>query len=108
MQEEIKKVYFSIGEVAEMFEVNTSLLRYWEKEFDTIKPYKNKKGNRYFTLNDIETIRTIHYLTKTKGYTLQGAKDAMKNNLEKETRNAKIADTLAKVKNILLEIKEEL
>ena len=77
------------------------------KEFDTIKPYKNKRES-IFCISNIETIRTIHYLTKTKGYTLQGAKDAMKNNLEKETQNAKIADTLAKVKNILLEIKEEL
>lgn len=108
MQEEIKKVYFTIGEVAEMFQVNASLLRYWEKEFETIKPFKNKKGDRYFTLKDIETIRTIYYLTKTKGYTLQGAKEAMRSNLQKETGNAKIVDTLLKVKEMLLEIKKEL
>ncbi len=65
--EEIEKVYYSIGETAKMFDVNTSLLRYWEKEFDLIKPYKNKKGDRFFTKKDIETIRTIYYLTKVKG-----------------------------------------
>ncbi|MDR2980353.1 MAG: MerR family transcriptional regulator [Bacteroidales bacterium] len=106
--EEIEKVYFSIGETAKMFDVNASLLRYWEKEFEMIKPFKNKKGDRYYTKKDIETIRTIHYLTKIKGYTLQGAKDALKNNLVKESGNAQIVDTLLKIKKLLLEIKEDL
>ena len=106
--EEIEKVYFSIGETAKMFNVNTSLLRYWEKEFDLIKPYKNKKGDRFFTKKDIETIRTIYYLTKVKGYTLQGAKDALKSNFIKESSNAQVADTLLKVKKMLLDIKEEI
>jgi DNA-binding transcriptional MerR regulator len=106
--EEIEKVYFSIGETAKMFDVNTSLLRYWEKEFDLIKPYKNKKGDRFFTKKDIETIRTIYYLTKVKGYTLQGAKDALKGNFIKESSNAQVVDTLLKVKKMLLDIKEEL
>jgi len=106
--EEIEKVYFSIGETAKMFDVNTSLLRYWEKEFDLIKPYKNKKGDRFFTKKDIETIRTIYYLTKVKGYTLQGAKDALKGNFIKESSSAQVVDTLLKVKKMLLDIKEEL
>ncbi|MDL2308844.1 MerR family transcriptional regulator [Bacteroidales bacterium OttesenSCG-928-B11] len=106
--EEIEKVYFSIGETAKMFDVNASLLRYWEKEFDVIKPFKNKKGDRYYTKNDLETIRTIHYLTKIKGYTLQGAKEAMKRNPVQEKDNAYITDTLLKMKNLLLEIKEDL
>lgn len=106
--EEIEKIYYSMGETAEMFGVNQSLLRYWEKEFDLIKPYKNKKGDRYFTKKDIEIIRTIYYLTKTKGYTLQGAKDALKNNFIKEGTNAQVVDTLLKIKKLLLEIKEEL
>lgn len=106
--EEIEKVYFSIGETAKMFDVNASLLRYWEKEFEMIKPFKNKKGDRYYTKKDIETIRTIHYLTKIKGYTLQGAKDALKSNLVKESGNAQIVDTLLKIKKLLLEIKEDL
>lgn len=106
--EEIEKVYFSIGETAKMFDVNASLLRYWEKEFEMIKPFKNKKGDRYYTKKDIETIRTIHYLTKIKGYTLQGAKDALKNNLMAEKDNAYIVDTLLKMKKLLIEIKEDL
>lgn len=106
--EEIEKVYYSIGETAKIFDVNPSLLRFWEKEFDMIKPYKNKKGDRYFTKKDLEIIRTIHYLTKVKGYTLQGAKDALKNNLIKEAGNAQVVDTLTKIKTLLLEIKEEL
>jgi len=106
--EEIEKVYFSIGETAKMFDVNTSLLRYWEKEFDLIKPYKNKKGDRFFTKKDIETIRTIYYLTKVKGYTLQGAKDALKGSFIKESSNAQVVDTLLKVKKMLLDIKEEI
>ena len=65
--EETEKSYYSISETAQMFNVNPSLLRFWEKEFDVIKPYKNKKGDRYFTKKDIETIRTIYHLTKEKG-----------------------------------------
>ena len=106
--EEIEKFYFSIGEVAKMFDVNHSLLRFWEKEFSMIKPHKNKKGDRFYTKKDIEIIRTIYYLTKTKGYTLQGAKDALKNNFIKEAGTAQVVETLSKIKNILLEIKEEL
>jgi DNA-binding transcriptional MerR regulator len=108
MQEEVQKVYYTIGETAEMFQVNPSLLRYWEKEFDVIKPFKNKKGDRYFSLKDIETIRTIHYLTKVKGYTLQGAKDAMKHNPDAASGHAQIVETLTKIKEWLLKIKEEL
>ncbi len=106
--EEIEKVYYSIGETAKMFDVNTSLLRYWEKEFDLIKPYKNKKGDRFFTKKDIETIRTIYYLTKVKGHTLQGAKDALKAGFIKESSNAQIVTTLLKVKQMLLDIKGEI
>ncbi|HNV24256.1 MAG TPA: MerR family transcriptional regulator [Candidatus Omnitrophota bacterium] len=70
--------------------------------------YKNKKGDRFFTKKDIETIRTIYYLTKVKGYTLQGAKDALKGNFIKESSSAQVVDTLLKVKKMLLDIKEEL
>lgn len=97
-----------MGETAEMFNVAPSLLRYWEKEFDMIKPHKNKKGDRYFTKNDIEIIRTIFYLTKIKGYTLQGAKEALKGNYVKEASTAQVMDTLTKIKELLLEIKKEL
>lgn len=74
----IEKKYFSIGEVAEMLNVATSLIRFWESEFDIIKPKKNRKGNRQFTREDIENVKLIYHLVKEKGYTLQGAKDLIK------------------------------
>ena len=81
------KLYYSIGEVAKAFDVNTSLIRYWEKEFPIIKPKKNKKGNRYFTPSDIENLKIIYHLVKEKGYTLDGARVAL-------TTNTKIAETI--------------
>ena len=104
----IEKVYYSIGEVAELFEVNASLIRYWEKEFDILKPTKNKKGNRFFTKEDINNLRIIYYLVKEKGYTLQGAREKLKQNKEDVERNVEIIDSLQRVKNFLLEIREEL
>lgn len=107
--EESEKIYFSIGETAQMFNVNPSLLRFWEKEFDVIKPYKNKKGDRYFTKRDIETIRMIYHLTKEKGYTLQGAKEALKGDkIVEQLSKSDIINTLKNIKEFLLEIKEEL
>jgi len=103
-----EKMFYSIGEVAKMFNVNTSLIRFWEQEFDCLKPFKNKKGTRYFTKEDIETFRTLFYLIKERGYTLQGAKERLaadKKNLEKQTQ---IYDSLQKIKQFLLEIKSDL
>ena len=102
------KYYYSIGEVAKMFGVNTSMIRYWENEFDVLRPRKNKKGDRFYSKNDIAILRTIQYLTKVKGYTLQGAKTAIKNNFMKEAETAAIVDTLTKIKEKLLEIKKSL
>ncbi|WP_312420994.1 MerR family transcriptional regulator [Epilithonimonas sp.] len=82
------KLYYSIGEVAKAFDVNTSLIRYWEQEFPIIKPKKNKKGNRYFTPSDIENLKIIYHLVKEKGYTLDGARVAL-------TTNTKIAETIS-------------
>jgi len=80
-----QKLYYSIGEVADMFGVNTSLIRFWENEFDILKPSKTKKGNRLFTAQDIENIKVIFKLVKGEGYTLQGAKEKLKmQQLEKE------------------------
>lgn len=73
-----QKLYYSIGEVADMFSVNTSLIRFWENEFDILKPSKTKKGNRMFTAQDIENIKIIFKLVKGEGYTLQGAKEKLK------------------------------
>src|SRR5690554_7362052 len=72
------KRYYSIGEVAKAFDVNTSLIRFWEKEFDVLKPRKNAKGNRMFTPDDIKNLQLIYHLVKERGYTLDGAKDYLK------------------------------
>src|SRR5688572_24773617 len=77
-EKEIQKLYYSIGEVAAMFGVNTSLIRFWEKEFDIIKPNKNKKGNRLFSPEDVENFKKIFILVKGEGHTLQGAKEKLK------------------------------
>ena len=78
-EKEIEKIYFTIGEVADMFQVNSSHIRFWSKEFDVIKPATNRKGNRMFTQSDIENFRKIYHLVKEKGYTLKGAKHELKN-----------------------------
>lgn len=105
----LDKLYYSIGEVAEMLKVNASLIRFWEKEFGSlIKPRKNRNGKRMFTPADISSIKQIYYLTKEKGYTLAGARTtltAKKQIIEKETQ---IADTLSKIKTFLIDLKDEL
>lgn len=109
--EETDKLYYSIGEVAEMFDVNPSLIRFWEKEFDIIKPQKNKKGNRLFTKKDIANFRVIFHLVKDKGYTLQGAKEHLKGSkvaTEELNKNAEAVEKLKKLKAALLELKKEL
>lgn len=103
-----EKLYYSMGEACEIFDLPASTLRYWEKEFDVLKPKKNKKGDRFFSKNDIALIRTIHYLTKVKGYTLQGARDALKSNFIREADNATIISSLMEIKEMLLNIKKEL
>jgi len=104
----IEKVYYSIGEVAELFEVNQSLIRYWEKEFDLLKPQKNKKGNRLFTKQDINHLRIIYHLVKERGYTLTGAKEKLRHNREDVEKTVEIIDSLQKIKSYLLAVKEEL
>ena len=102
------KVYYSIGEVAEMFRVNASLIRYWETEFSILKPKKNKKGNRLFTSTDIQVLQQIYSLVKEKGYTLQGAKEVLKK--KKRTSNEDSNDLLTSLKQIrtsLLELRSE-
>lgn len=80
------KLYYSIGEVSKAFGVNASLIRFWEKEFDIISPKKNKKGNRFFTQQDIKNLKLIYHLVKERGYTLEGAKTALeeKQNIKEE------------------------
>jgi DNA-binding transcriptional MerR regulator len=105
---EFEKQYYSISETAEMFGVKTSLLRSWENEFELLKPYKNQKGTRFFTQNDIDIIRTILYLTKEKGYTLQGAKKEIRVNFGKAATQADLVHKLNGLKEFLLEIKNNL
>lgn len=106
--EGLNKLYYSIGEVADMFDVNASLIRYWEKEFDIIKPKKNKKGNRYFTTEDIENIKLIYHLVKEKGMTLKGAQQKIKDNKENTINTYDIIQRLQDIRETLLEIKNEL
>ena len=74
------KLYYSIGEVAKAFDVNTSLIRFWEKEFPILKPKKNKKGNRFFSQEDIKNLKLIYHLVKERGYTLEGARITLDEN----------------------------
>jgi DNA-binding transcriptional MerR regulator len=104
----IEKKYYTIGEVAEMFNVATSLIRFWETEFDTIKPKKNRKGNRQFTKEDIENVRIIYHLVKEKGYTLQGAKELIKGNPGTVKDKLEIINSLRNIKEFLLEVKKSL
>jgi len=107
-EKKVEKLYYSIGEVAEMFQVKPSLIRFWEKEFDIIKPKKNKKGNRFFTVQDIDNFRLIFHLVKEKGLTLQGARKKLKENKDDTTNNYEVIKTLTEIKSLLLEIKESL
>lgn len=107
-EKRVEKLYYSIGEVAEMFNVNTSLIRYWEKEFDIIKPKKNKKGNRFFTIEDIENFNIIYYLVKELGLTLKGAQKKLKENKEGTINNYEVVKSLKEIKSLLLEIREDI
>jgi len=104
----IEKVFYSISEVAEMFDVNTSKIRFWENEFDILKPHKNKKGNRMFTPEDIENLRIIYHLLKERGMTIKGAQMKLKENREDTLQNFEVVRRLQDVKQTLIEIKEEL
>lgn len=104
----VKKLYYTIGEVAGMFNVNTSLIRFWEKEFDIIKPKKNKKGNRLFTQKDIDNFHIIYHLVKENGMTLKGAKKKMKENKEDTEHNFEIVRSLESIKEMLIEVRESL
>src|SRR5688572_8822801 len=107
-EKEIEKLYFSIGEVAEIFNVAPSLIRFWESEFDLIKPKKNRKGNRQFTKEDIDSVRTIFHLVKEKGFTLQGAKEMLRNDSQAVKDKMEMIDSLKKVKSFLAELREKL
>jgi DNA-binding transcriptional MerR regulator len=105
---ETVKLYYSIGEVSKIFGVNTSLIRFWEKEFDIIKPKKNKKGNRLFTQDDMDNFFIIYHLVKERGFTLEGAKMKLKDNKSGTESNVQVVKSLTRIKDFLLELKKEL
>ena len=102
------KRYYTIGEVAKAFNVNTSLIRFWEKEFDVLKPKKNAKGNRKFTPEDINNLKFIYHLVKERGFTLEGAKTHLKEEKQKTLNNFEIITKLESVKAQLIKIKNQL
>lgn len=107
-EKKVEKLYYSIGEVATMFDVNTSLIRYWEKEFNIIKPKKNRKGNRFFTTSDIENFRLIYHLVKERGMTLKGAQKKLSENKEDTSHTFEIVKSLTNVRTLLLELRDNL
>ncbi len=102
------KRYYKIGEIAKAFEVNASLIRFWDKEFDVIQPKKNAKGNRMFTQEDVKNLQMIYHLVKEKGFTLEGARNKLKQNPEQLKDNHAIIARLEAVKDELLKIKNQL
>jgi DNA-binding transcriptional MerR regulator len=104
-----EKLYYTIGEVAEMFGVNASLIRFWEKEFSAIRPTKNKKGNRLFTTTDIKTFKTIHHLVKERGFTLEGARQQLRDKHKKtELSSDEVVEKLNALRNKLVELRDSL
>ena len=103
-----EKRYYGIGEVAKAFGVNTSLIRFWEKEFDVLQPKKNAKGNRKFTPQDIQNLQLIYHLVKERGFTLEGAKTHLKEEKQKTLSTFEVVQKLQKVRAELLKIKEQL
>lgn len=107
-QEEQLKRYYSISEVAEMFEVSKSLIRFWESEFEILKPHKNSKGDRRFTQQNLEQIQTIYHLVKERGFTLSGAKQELKERQQREKEKKEVIERLVKLKEGLLELKDKI
>lgn len=102
------KLLYSMGEVTEMFDVNASLIRYWESKFDCIKPHKNKKGNRMFTPSDVENLKLIYHLVKEKGMTLEGANNTMKRRGKSVKRDVSILERLQNIRAMLVEVRNSL
>jgi DNA-binding transcriptional MerR regulator len=107
-EKKIEKLYYSIGEVAEMLEVPVSTVRFWENEFEILKPMKNKKGNRLFTPLDIKNIRIIHHLVKEEGMTLTGAKKKLSEKWDETDHTFEVTESLLKIKSMLLDIKDSM
>lgn len=107
-EKEITKLYYSIGEVAQILNLSSSLIRYWENEFPMLSPRKNRKGNRMFTDKDIDQIRLIHHLVKERGYTLDGAKKRLRENKEATINKYNAVQSLQKIRSYLVAMKQTL
>ena len=104
------KLFYSMGEVAEMFDVNTSLIRHWESQFSVIRPKRNKKGNRLFSPEDVENLKMIYHLVKERGMTLEGAKKALRKAPSESgvDRDAELMERLQRIRALLVEVREDL
>jgi len=107
-EKEIAKLYYTIGEVAAMLDVNTSLIRFWDKEFDILELKKNKKGNRLFTPKDVENLKIIYHLVKERGFTLAGAKKKMGENKTDVAQNSEVVEKLREIRGFLVELRDSL
>lgn len=105
-KEKTQKLYFSISEVARLFDVNESTLRFWEKEFDSIQPRKTKNGTRYYKQEDIDNVRVVYHLVKEQGMTLAGAKQKLKDNREGAIRRAELVSRLQQIKEELIGLRD--
>ncbi len=103
-----QKLFYSIGEVTERYGIKPSTLHFWEKQFSELKPRRNKKGNRFYTEDDIVLLDMIYYLTKVKGYTLKGAHERIKSDRKNIERHAAISATLKKLKHFLEELRDSI
>lgn len=107
---ESKKIFYTMGEVSEMFDVNASLIRHWEGQFDVIKPQRNRKGNRLFTQHDVDNFKLIYHLVKERGMTLEGAKKAMKKGTivgdSALERDVQIMERLQNLRSMLVEVRD--
>ncbi|MBO6515898.1 MAG: MerR family transcriptional regulator [Bacteroidia bacterium] len=102
------KIYYSIAELSDHFGVAKSLLRYWEKEFDTIKPKRNKKGTRFYSKQDVDQIRLIYHLVKEKGHTLEGARTQLKRQKKKVKNTVEAKESLLRLRQFLIDLKDNL
>ena len=108
MNLENHKIYYSIGEISKLLKVNNSLIRFWEKEFDIIKPKKNSRGNRIFTKNDVSNLQLIYHLLKEKKYTIKGAKKKIRDNKDGVKKNFEVIQNLQTIRSKLAEIRDQL
>ena len=107
-EKKIEKLYYSIGEVARMIEVPVSTVRFWENEFDILKPMKNKKGNRMFTATDLKNLMIIHRLLKEEGMTMAGVKRKLTGNWDEADRKFEINESLIKIKSLLIDLRDNI